>query len=195
MTNYIIEDDIDFYKELNISSKNDFSDTCLISNEPLTKNSITLPCNHTFNYLPLYKEICKQKNNYNSLEITKLKTYQIKCPYCRLIINNLLPFNPDVEGVSKIRYVNSPSKYSFYPNKCKYIYKSGKSKGKICNKNCLHEYCSSHNKIKPTIEYYNNNNTNLCTTILKSGKNKGKQCGCKIYKSNLCKRHWNINNK
>ena len=178
MTNYIIEDDIDFYKELNISSKNDFSDTCLISNEPLTKNSITLPCNHTFNYLPLYKEICKQKNNYNSL-----------------IINNLLPFNPDVEGVSKIRYVNSPSKYSFYPNKCKYIYKSGKSKGKICNKNCLHEYCSSHNKIKPTIEYYNNNNTNLCTTILKSGKNKGKQCGCKIYKSNLCKRHWNINNK
>ena len=94
MTNYIIEDDIDFYQELNISSNKDFNDVCLISNEPLTRNSIRLPCNHTFNYLPLYKEICKQKNKYNSLEITKLKSHQIKCPYCRLIINNLLSSLP-----------------------------------------------------------------------------------------------------
>ena len=81
----------------------------------------------------------------------------------------------------------------FFILKCNYIFKSGKNKGKLCNKNCLHEYCSSHNKINSPVE--ENNNTDLCTTILKSGKNKGKQCGCKIYKSNLCKRHWNINNK
>lgn len=192
MTNYIIEDDIDFYQELNMSSNKDLNDVCLISNEQLNKNSIKLPCNHTFNYLPLYTEICKQKTKFNSLEITKLKTNQIKCPYCRLIINNLLPFNPDVEGVSKTRYVNSPSKYSFYPNKCKYIFKSGKSKGKLCNKNSLHDYCCSHNKTKPPVEEHN---TELCTAVLKSGNNKGKQCGCKIHESSLCKRHWNINNK
>tara|TARA_Y100000992_G_C21037398_1_gene383294 strand:- start:54 stop:641 length:588 start_codon:yes stop_codon:yes gene_type:complete len=193
MTNYIIEDDIDFYKELNMSSCKNINDTCLITNEPLTNNSITLPCNHKFNYLPLYREICKQKNNYNSLEITKLKHYQIKCPYCRLIINNLLPYNSEVEGVSKTRYVNSPSKYSFYPNKCKYVFKSGKSKGRSCNKNCLHEYCTSHNKVKSKIE--TKNTELLCTAVLKSGKNIGKQCGCKIYESTLCKRHCNINNK
>ena len=61
MTNYIIEDDIDFYKELNMSSDNNLNNTCLITNEPLGKNKITLPCNHSFNYLPLYKEVCKQK--------------------------------------------------------------------------------------------------------------------------------------
>ena len=192
MTNYIIEDDIDFYNELDKSSQNNCSDLCLISNEPLTKNNITLPCNHSFNYLPLYKEICKQKNNCNSLEITKLKSYQIKCPYCRLIINNLLPFNPDVKGVIKTRYVNTPSKYSFYPNKCNYVFKSGKNKGKLCNKSCLNEYCNSHNKINSEFEQQK---TELCSIILKSGKNKGKQCGFKIHQSNLCKRHWNMNNK
>jgi hypothetical protein len=198
MTNYIIEDDIDFYKELNMSSDNNLNNTCLITNEPLGKNKITLPCNHSFNYLPLYKEVCKQKNRHNSLEITKLKIYQIKCPYCRLIIDNLLPYIPNVQGVSKTKNVNSPSKYSFYPNKCSYVFKSGKNKNKPCGKNCLHEYCFYHSKnkcVKITNCIENKSDKALCDTILTYGKNKGKNCGCKIYKDSLCKRHWNINNK
>ena len=62
--NYIIEDDIDFFKELNEDLKIDkVSDenVCLISNLPLTDNYITLKCNHKFNLLPLFNEVCKQK--------------------------------------------------------------------------------------------------------------------------------------
>ena len=193
MTNYIIEDDIDFYRELNtISEKKINDDLCLITNDKLTESCITLPCGHKFNYLPLFKEICKQKNGFNNLEISKLRYFQIKCPYCRKVVDNLLPYNPDVEGVTKIRYVNTPSKYSFYPNKCQYVFKSGKNKNKECGKNCISNYCNFHKKYMITGE---DSNKEICTSILKSGKNKDKICGCKIYKSGLCKRHWNINNK
>ena len=63
---YIIEGDIDFYSELNNSGdiNNIISlseNVCLISKEGLNDNFITLPCKHTFNYIPLYKEIILQK--------------------------------------------------------------------------------------------------------------------------------------
>jgi hypothetical protein len=44
----------------------------------------------------------------------------------------------------------------------------------------------------------NTSNTNIingCTQILKTGENKGNHCNCKIFKDQLCKRHYNINNK
>ena len=196
MTNYIIEDDIDFYLELNtISEKKTNENLCLITNEKLTESCITLPCGHKFNYLPLFKEICKQKDGLNGLEINKLRYFQIKCPYCRKIVDNLLPFNPDVEGVKKIRYVNTPSKYSFYPNTCQYVYKSGKNKNKICDKKCIYNYCNTHKKFNLIGNDSNKQIKETCVCVLKTGKNKGRVCGCKVYKSNLCKRHWNINNK
>jgi hypothetical protein len=39
------------------------------------------------------------------------------------------------------------------------------------------------------------NSKKYCMVVLKSGPNKGKQCGCKILNDNLCKRHYNIDNK
>ena len=69
MTNYIIDHDIDFFneikenKEKNLNNEKD-NNLCLITNEVLDNTKIMLPCNHSFNYLPLYKEICKQKHNY-----------------------------------------------------------------------------------------------------------------------------------
>ena len=96
--NYLIEENIDFYKILNDNFKLNneiISDTdssnCLISNKKLEDNYITFDCEHKFNYEIIYKEICNQKKH-NHLEITKLKDYQIKCPYCRVITNNLLPY-------------------------------------------------------------------------------------------------------
>ena len=101
--NYIIENDIDFFSELNKELTTDSSDNinnllslnedtiCLITREPLTDNYITLECNHKFNYLPLYNEVSNQKIN-TYLETTYLKINQIKCPYCRNITNNLLPY-------------------------------------------------------------------------------------------------------
>jgi hypothetical protein len=37
--------------------------------------------------------------------------------------------------------------------------------------------------------------TVLCIEIIKSGPKKGMQCGLKKYENNLCKRHYNLNNK
>jgi len=34
-----------------------------------------------------------------------------------------------------------------------------------------------------------------CLEILKSGKNKGTHCGCSIHNNNMCKRHYNLNQK
>ena len=35
----------------------------------------------------------------------------------------------------------------------------------------------------------------LCIEIIKSGPKKGLQCCLKKYENNLCKRHYNLNNK
>ena len=45
----------EFYKDISLSDEDDDNDnyknTCLITSQPLTEHFITLPCNHTFNYL------------------------------------------------------------------------------------------------------------------------------------------------
>lgn len=40
-----------------------------------------------------------------------------------------------------------------------------------------------------------NKNKDGCQELLKSGINKGKVCGCKLFSNNLCKRHYNLQNK
>ena len=153
---------------------------CLISNERLKEDSIELDCGHAFNYDSLFKEIIQQKKK-NTLEITRLKKKQIKCPYCRYVQNGILPYN---EKFEKILNVNWPPKLSLLPNKCIYIFKSGKRKGEICNKKCINNKCNLHNKTKPP--------THTCNAILTSGKRKGQCCGAKIKSTlpiMLCGRH------
>ena len=145
---YIIEDGIDFYSELNNSGDNNIiisptENVCLISKEVLNDNFITLPCKHTFNYIPLYKEIILQKISVNSLETSRLMPHQIRCPYCRLIVNNLLPYIP-LNNVEKITYVNYPL------NKCmKHLDCEQKLKnGNLCSKSAYkingQIYCQKH---------------------------------------------------
>tara|TARA_B100000579_G_C22604211_1_gene744133 strand:+ start:217 stop:828 length:612 start_codon:yes stop_codon:yes gene_type:complete len=131
---YVIEDDINFFDELN-NIDDDSNNNCLIENKPLTDNFITLSCNHKFNYLPLYNEVIKQKTKYNPNETTKLKIDQIKCPYCRQITNNILPFICGINSIQKINGVTIPNKFSLQHKTCSWIYKSGKNKGKCCNDN------------------------------------------------------------
>lgn len=131
---YVVEGDINFFDELN-NEYDDTNDNCLIENNPLTDNFITLSCNHKFNYLPLYNEVVKQKTKYNPNETTKLKINQIKCPYCRQITNNILPCVPCIDGVSKLNGVTVPNKFSLQHKPCSWIYKSGKNKGLCCNEN------------------------------------------------------------
>ena len=133
-----------FNEELNKSYEGPI---CLISKEPLEEYNLQLPCNHTFNYISLYNEVKMQKvNNY-----LRLKKHQMQCPYCRIIINNILPYIKHSK-VKKCIGVNSPEKYSLKQHTCQYKYVSGNNKGHLCNKKCSFNYCPEHLKI------VNNNN-------------------------------------
>lgn len=154
--NYIVENNIDFYKELNTNNSiDDLSNICLLTHQPLEQNYIKLECNHTFNYIPIYKEICHQKyskNNY--LETCYLSINEIKCPYCRNINSKLLPYinMPDVE----LKHgVNMPIKYSMQLFNCQWKFKSGKNKNCLCNKNAYinndNTYCANHHKLNNKI--------------------------------------------
>ena len=97
MINYVTEDNINFYNELKKSLENDIINNgndaihndndvinndndainndgkCLISNEVLDNTYIKLPCKHSFNYVPLYKEVYNQKNCFNKFAIIKIR--------------------------------------------------------------------------------------------------------------------------
>lgn len=191
MSNYILEDNISFFDEINKNSKNNTIDEnlCLISKTPLDNNKITLPCNHEFNFIPLYLEIMMQKKN-SYLHPKSPYQFSLKCPYCRHIHNQLLPHIKINNSMSYIYGVNTPEKCSMEFHKCNYTLKSGKNKGKLCNKTAYYKnekcYCNLHH----TTLNKQNMNISLCKAILKSGKNKDKQCSCKaIENSDFCKRH------
>ena len=107
MKKYNIEGNINFYEELFKSLDEDTDDEttlCQITGFMLDSNSVTLECNHKFNYEPLYKEICRQKFQFctydthmmNKNDQIKIRDsnldYFIKCPYCRNIQFTILPY-------------------------------------------------------------------------------------------------------
>lgn len=148
---YIIEGDIDFYSELNNFGDNNIifspsENVCLITKEELNDNFITLPCKHTFNYIPLYKEIILQKISSNSLETSRLSPHQIRCPYCRLIVNNLLPYIP-LNNVDKITNVNYPLNKCMKHLDCEQKLKNGIFCSKSAYKINGQIYCDQHWKI------------------------------------------------
>ena len=124
--NYIVEDEFDFFKELN-EKNNAIIDTsnenkCMISHLPLTYNSVTLPCNHSFNYLPLYTELCLHNNNKN-----------ITCPYCREVSQKFIPFIP-LPNVKKRFGINYPPDKCLPAPECSFIMKMGDRKGIKCGR-------------------------------------------------------------
>ena len=147
---YKCEDNIDFMSLLKLSPNQDDSinnenNNCLITNTPLEPHHVTLSCGHKFNHLPLFLEIKQQKTRKNYNEIVHLKPCQIKCPYCRKIQNNLLPYHDgNIPGISRVHLVNSPENLCMLLNTCAYIFKSGKKKGQKCNKGCSLEHCKTH---------------------------------------------------
>ena len=100
--NYILEGNLDFNSELVKAICYDNDDKiqkCLISNDKLEADHVTLKCNHKFNYINIFSEIFKQKKQENSLETQKLNKFQIKCPYCRNIQNGI--YNQERLGIIK----------------------------------------------------------------------------------------------
>ena len=139
LKNYIIEGDIDFYAELyssldNKDTTNQLDETnnnvCLITDEPLETNSVTLTCNHKFNYVPLYKDLVNHKKKFNTMESSgALKHGEIRCPYCRHKQQFVLPYYEEL-GLPKVSGVNEPYKYEppppapYYNNnikKCEFV--------------------------------------------------------------------------
>jgi len=126
---YKLEEDINFYETLINSLDNDSDDEellCKISGIPLQDNFVTLECNHKFNYNALYKEINKQKYEFKTYDIYTLPVkdqlkmrelkvdYFIKCPYCRNVQFNILPYYEEL-GLKKLYGINSlEDKYGSY---------------------------------------------------------------------------------
>lgn len=193
--NIILEDNINFYEQLNkIDSDDEEENVCLLTNLPLDENKITLPCNHSFNFFPLYKEVVNQKTGPSvGLEIDRLRFNQIKCPYCRQKVNHILPHVLLNDEMKYVNGVNTPEKICMSFKNCSYIFKTGKNKGNYCSKTAFHSpngcFCNIHqknisNKIKKAESIC------ICKATLKSGKRKGELCGIKIKnEGEYCKRH------
>ena len=65
---------------------------------------IVLNCGHKFNYDPLFQDIYNHKKRFSAMETMRLKEFQIRCPYCRKIQNELMPY---YKGKRKVYGVNS----------------------------------------------------------------------------------------
>jgi len=146
--NYVIEGNLDFFAALKTENHKQTNDTCLISGEVLVRNAITLPCDHTFNYLPLHQEVHSQKKIYNSYDTNPVGAFQIKCPYCRRKTNRLLPYIP-AEGITeRIKGVTGPEAHCMSHKSCSWVFKRGKKSGQCCEKNAFESdhgtLCESH---------------------------------------------------
>jgi hypothetical protein len=124
MTKHKIEGNLNFYDELYKSltnlddSDDDETNMCQITGFPLKEKSVTLECNHCFNYDALYKEICRQKYDFKTYDTHTLSNkdqqklrnsgfnYFIKCPYCRTIQFTILPYYEEL-GLEKKYGINS----------------------------------------------------------------------------------------
>ena len=154
-----------FYKMLNESNDSTIDENakcCYITNENLDTTKITLSCNHSFNYYPLYQEIVKQKCSIRN-KLNHLSLHTIECPYCRKLQNGVLPFIK-MAGVKRIKGVNSPKEWSLITKKCLY-----------CNTPCVDDYCcKSHetlyNKCMCLTKKGTRCNNTGKTTIMNEGK-------------------------
>lgn len=126
------------------------NEKCLISDNDLESNHITLDCGHKFNYICIYREVAHQKIKKIG-DNSNLKLQEIKCPYCRQITNNLLPYYK-YYSVKTIRGVNYPYNLSMKTYECEYVVNSNKkllNSHKCCAPACLTKYgyyCNKHMK-------------------------------------------------
>jgi hypothetical protein len=179
MVNSFINDVLDIVNE-EVCDENDI---CLISQTKLRPDFVTLVCGHRYNYSNLYGELKNQKAGVNKYETQALKSYQLKCPYCRNIQNKILPlYKNKLELFPKLYGVNYPQKYCMYTSKCNYIFKNGKRKGLACLAQCNEKMCNRHKNM--VIK-------ERCEAILKSGVRKNQRCLKNATCDRFCSMHQN----
>ena len=135
MSNYVVEDGVNLWKLISIDDTDDTDDAdnfCLITNNNLEKNFVTLPCGHKFNYKSLLNEFISLKEP-NRYKRHKLKHGMSICPYCRQTHNGLLIHIPQEAGDKQIYGITTNSYKNAFPHReCEYTYKTGKNKGLLC---------------------------------------------------------------
>jgi len=167
-----MENNIEFYKMLEVNLLNedlieDNENICLINKAPLDdKYFVKLPCGHSFDYKALYNELFSQKFRFDNYRNNSKSI--IKCPYCRQVISDVLPFYPEL-GLELIYGVNTDDKQyrmviynsvcvyantvEYHTGVCNFIYpKQEESDSDFicsCNYVVLHKetnktYCSAH---------------------------------------------------
>ena len=254
---YEVEGDVDFFSQLKQmttatttapTDANTATTTprCLITDEILRRDHITLQCGHKFNYVPLFKEVLFQKcvllpknlssniittyttvhgqpsaaaavaaahhhhhhhhhhhsslptntsntsgvvsvmhNPSYNLETRKLHNNEMKCPYCRSVTPNILPYYP-YPDVSKVKYVNTPPEMSLPAISCEYEkFISGENtvfatnEPTACRSKCIYNekyglmLCNKHlNKIEAPLSATSTSTTKTTTVRTRSTKSK-----------------------
>ena len=208
--NIILEGGINFYDELNnIDTDDEDEKSCLLTNMPLDKNSIKLPCSHEFNFFPLYNEVFHQKvkSSTSHLNTDKLAFNQIKCPYCRQKFDFLLPHIRLNKDMLFCAGVNTPEALSMDFHTCEYMFKNGKHANDYCSKTAYYGvagcYCPTHqismekkgsskkqtnlvidlshdtNNVSNVNAVLSNKTNVYCKAVLKTGIRLGQDCGAK----------------
>lgn len=138
----------------NYNENQNQNDICLISQERLQYNYIILDCGHRFNYESIYNEMVYQQTK-KILDNKSIKLNQIKCPYCRSITNNNLPYFK-YYNLKKITSLNNYNRFSILNQDIS---------NNQCNKNIQNiNRCNYINKFKQcnNIGCIENNDINIC---------------------------------
>ena len=232
---YEVEDglDLDFFAALKnmqsmhaTESKNETENVnepvCLITNEPLNAFHVALACNHRFNYEALYQEVLRQKGRIGLHTYhEKIGIHQIKCPYCRTLTNQLLPYIGPHPIIKRLNGVNSPASMCMPGIACSRC-NANAFYEHDCNPYCLRHYNSASKtnlKSKKAVSGFGSGSVSVsvpnstamdamdamdaiamsvkCAAEIKTGKNKGKQCSLNATQSgsapHLCKKHSKCN--
>jgi hypothetical protein len=209
---YEVEDglDVDFFAALQQLSEEPEPEpeesACLITNQPLNAFHIMLVCGHKFNYEPLYQEVLRQKGRlgmHNYYE--KIGIHQIKCPYCRTLSNQLLPYIGPHPVIKRINGVNAPASMCMPGVEC--CHNGGSCAAVAFYEHDSNPYClRHHNAVVKAASKVNTRAKKAkaetktqqliqCAAEIQTGKNKGKQCGLSAVFAvpPLCKKHSKCN--
>lgn len=150
-----------------VTGDDNYTGRCLITNEKLKEGYVTMLCNHSFNYIPLFNDLLHHKKTLY-LETQMLKSNEIRCPYCRNKQSVLLPYY-ECMGVPKITGINYIKRVGTFVGNCYYEELRNMIKSK--------EWYSSL-KVKLFYEY---EPTVICSNIV-SVLNEDEKCYCSFHK-------------
>lgn len=152
---------------INTTQDDEYVGTCLITNEKLKEGYVTMLCNHSFNYIPLFNDLLHHKKTLY-LETQMLKTNEIRCPYCRNKQSVLLPYY-EFMGLPKISGINYFKRVGTFVGNCYYEELRNMIKSK--------EWYSS---LKVKL-FYEHEPTVICSNIV-SVLNEDEKCYCSFHK-------------